>query len=168
MPIVNRIGQAGERGPCDHCGKPTRSPYGVCALTPECRAEYRRRYRAGRLPSTTSPCDICGRPTKSDLCVCTATDACTMEYLKRWRASLPRKLAAAQGWLCAWCKMPLPADLDKTDMDHILPKSYGGPDELWNLQVLHQSCNRSSRAKGNHLTPEVVRLAFQHGIAVLA
>ena len=98
MPLVNRARQARDPEPCDRCGKPTRSPYGVCARTADCNAEYGRRDRAAPHGSdTTAPCDICGKPTQSKLGVCMNTPDCRREYRVRYKPqkALQRKAKAA-------------------------------------------------------------------------
>ena len=53
------------------------------------------------------------------------------------------------GGSCAKCHTelnPFPGDPDSMDVDRIIPVSLGGPDDLWNLQPLCASCNRSKGA----------------------
>lgn len=73
------------------------------------------------------------------------------------------KLATAQAWACTWCSTSLSADLSRTQVDHVIPVSRGGPDEQWNLQLLHDSCNRAKRDK---LTPQALALAAERGISI--
>lgn len=40
------------------------------------------------------------------------------------------------GYKCLWC-----GDMERLEMDHIVPRSRGGPTELSNLQPLCQRCN---------------------------
>lgn len=74
-------------------------------------------------------------------------------------------LAEQQAGLCAWCNLPLPENLETGEvaLDHIIPRSRGGPDYIWNRQVLHEQCN-GPNGKGDKLTPEAERLAAKHGI----
>lgn len=74
-------------------------------------------------------------------------------------------MAADQGGICTWCKLPLPEDLESGDVvtDHIIPRCRGGTDASWNLQVLHAKCNGPG-GKGRQLTPEAERLAALHGV----
>jgi len=74
-----------------------------------------------------------------------------------------RWLAEAQGYVCPWCKLPLPDDLADTDRDHIIPRCRGGPDRTWNYQLLHKRCNRRG-GKGTALTAEAEALAREHGV----
>jgi hypothetical protein len=73
-------------------------------------------------------------------------------------------LADRQDWICPWCRLPLPDDLAYTTaLDHIIPRSRGGPDRRWNQQLLHLQCNRE---KGNKLTAAAEELAAKHGIVL--
>ena len=73
------------------------------------------------------------------------------------------RLTAAQGYICPWCKLPLPEDLAGTAKDHIIPRCRGGPNAPWNYQLLHFKCNDRG-GKGPRLTPEAEELAAKHGI----
>ena len=75
-------------------------------------------------------------------------------------------LAAQQDGICPWCKLSLPEDLTGIELDHIIPRSRGGPDDLWNRQVLHRHCNWGRGSKGNELTPEAEALAALHGVVL--
>jgi len=55
----------------------------------------------------------------------------------------------------------MPEDLSGTALDHIIPKSRGGPGKRWNHQRLHAACNM---AKGSKLTPEAIELAAKYGV----
>jgi 5-methylcytosine-specific restriction endonuclease McrA len=88
------------------------------------------------------------------------------------RQKLLHRMAAAQQGLCAWCWHPLPADLSEAELDHIIPRCRGGPDPLWNRQLLHKRCNGRGQgksrkgAKGIEITPEAEALAAKHGITI--
>jgi 5-methylcytosine-specific restriction endonuclease McrA len=71
------------------------------------------------------------------------------------------RLATAQGGICPWCDLPLPEDLAGTEVDHIIPRIRGGPDEPWNRQLLHFKCNKTKRFR---LTDAARALAAEHGI----
>src|SRR5262249_42502727 len=78
-------------------------------------------------------------------------------------AERKRPMAEAQGGMCPWCNLPLPADLKRTAIDHIIPRSRGGPNKPWNRQVLHERCNW---VKNSALTPEAEKLAAEHGVVL--
>ena len=63
----------------------------------------------------------------------------------RTRKHLP-VLIARQGGLCGLCGEPLGEITPKIHVDHVVPRSFGGNDELDNLQAAHRRCNI---AKGN-------------------
>lgn len=71
------------------------------------------------------------------------------------------RLAKTQGGICPECKMPLPDDLAKTEVDHVIPRVRGGPDRVWNRRLVHFSCNRSKRFT---LTDEAIALAAEHAV----
>ena len=71
------------------------------------------------------------------------------------------RLAVQQDGICPACELPLPEDLTETDVDHIIPKSRGGPDLPWNKRLLHLKCNRRKHSK---LTAEAEELAAKHGV----
>lgn len=59
------------------------------------------------------------------------------------RQSLPPEIRASvigrDGYICGLCGDPV--DHDDVHIDHILPVSLGGSDDLPNLQVTHSRCN---------------------------
>ena len=73
------------------------------------------------------------------------------------------RLAKAQDGMCPECELPLPEDLTETEIDHIIPRVRGGPEDAWNKRLVHFMCNRSKRFK---LTDEAVALAAEHGVAL--
>ena len=79
------------------------------------------------------------------------------------RPSRLRRLASAQNGICPECGLALPSDLAEAEIDHIIPRSRGGPDLLWNRRLVHFGCNRSKHAK---LTKEAAALADERGIAL--
>lgn len=56
------------------------------------------------------------------------------------------------GYKCRYCGKPLTKK--SVTIDHIIPKSKGGPTVESNLVVACQRCNRQ---KGNHKAPRMVR-----------
>jgi CRISPR-associated endonuclease Csn1 len=57
-------------------------------------------------------------------------------------APLKYELAKEQGGLCLYCGQPFSmARLDDYDIDHIVPRSKGGPDAIVNSILAHRACN---------------------------
>jgi 5-methylcytosine-specific restriction endonuclease McrA len=54
------------------------------------------------------------------------------------------RIASRHGARCGLCGLPMRAG--DAVSDHIVPRSKGGPDALWNLWLAHAECNRK---KGN-------------------
>jgi 5-methylcytosine-specific restriction endonuclease McrA len=50
-----------------------------------------------------------------------------------------RSLIKSQKGMCPLCNKPLV--LEKASLDHIVPKSFGGSGEMWNLRATHMTCN---------------------------
>lgn len=50
---------------------------------------------------------------------------------------------------CGICERQLQGD-DEIHIDHIIPRSYGGPTAPWNLRLSHAICNISRQ---NHIEP---------------
>jgi 5-methylcytosine-specific restriction endonuclease McrA len=73
------------------------------------------------------------------------------------------RLAKAQDGICPECALPLPDDLAGTEIDHIIPRSRGGPDLVWNRRLVHFKCNRSKHTK---LTDEAAVLAERYGVTL--
>ena len=54
------------------------------------------------------------------------------------------RLAEAQNWRCCWCGqgvIPEPNKKNSATIEHIIPKSQGGSDDMSNLAVACSSCN---------------------------
>ena len=49
------------------------------------------------------------------------------------------------------------------DVDHIIPKKYGGTDDLYNLQGLCKHCNRSKQADLDKTVPDLAKNAIKLG-----
>lgn len=66
--------------------------------------------------------------------------------------SVPRlAVILQQGVVCPYCKEEVP--IKKVSIDHILPRSKGGPDTAANI---HFTCLKCNRAKGNLLHEEFI------------
>lgn len=61
----------------------------------------------------------------------------------RGRVRRRRKLWLRQEKICTWCDNPITTDQLRrsTTVDHVVPKSHGGPGTYDNIQVLHTQCN---------------------------
>lgn len=84
---------------------------------------------------------------------------------ERIRLKLPLRLHERQSGMCpdtahGGCGLPL-AEADGNNVDHLIPKARGGPDDDWNLQLMHPWCNQR---KVDTLVPGAAILAAQHGI----
>lgn len=67
------------------------------------------------------------------------------------------KILEAYGYICYLCNEPIDMKLPRTSkrgatVDHVIPLSKGGSDELENLRLTHWTCNR---AKSNKLVEEL-------------
>ena len=49
------------------------------------------------------------------------------------------------------------------DVDHIIPKNYGGTDDLFNLQGLCKHCNRSKQDDLNKTLPDLAKNVLKNG-----
>lgn len=55
-----------------------------------------------------------------------------------------RRVVERDGWTCWLCKEgvePFDLGVHRASVDHVLPRSMGGGDELSNLKLAHASCN---------------------------
>ena len=70
-----------------------------------------------------------------------------------------RKIAKRQHWLCAGKKCPAATrgeELDEYDIDHIIPLSLGGTENLDNLQALCPGCHRSKTDQERLMRPNAI------------
>lgn len=74
----------------------------------------------------------------------------------------------AYGHNCWLCHQPIDLDLPRhhpraLSVDHVLPRSRGGTDDLANLRPAHRRCNLQRGAKlPSELRPTVVDLSLIH------
>lgn len=62
------------------------------------------------------------------------------------RGSLPRReVFERDGWLCAYCRAAV--SMESGHVDHVIPRSRGGSDELGNLTAACAPCNLSKGAR---------------------
>lgn len=61
----------------------------------------------------------------------------------RGRSHKMVKLYRRQGGICTWCDKPIDPfkDLPFATIDHVIPKSHGGPGTYQNSALLHEKCN---------------------------
>jgi 5-methylcytosine-specific restriction endonuclease McrA len=64
-----------------------------------------------------------------------------------------QKLSDVYGCYCWWCGKSM--SIDKLTIEHLLPKSRGGSNSLYNLRLACLPCNRS---RGNSLFPPGVKV----------
>ena len=59
------------------------------------------------------------------------------------RDELLRKLLTQQDGRCFICEKPIDRNLDKIEVDHIIPRAKGGKDDENNYAATHEPCNRN-------------------------
>ena len=74
---------------CEVCAHPTKSLFGICQRTKDCRRLRVQRVRSGT-PNPTVACEVCGRPTDAAGRVCKATPACRRERYRQYEQSQQR------------------------------------------------------------------------------
>jgi 5-methylcytosine-specific restriction endonuclease McrA len=85
----------------------------------------------------------------------------------RAKLRLPLRLSERQGGMCpdvnrGGCGLPL-GDLADTHVDHLIPIARNGPDDDWNLQLMHPECNLR---KSDTLVPAALAAAAEHGLTL--
>ena len=119
-------------------------------------------------------CDLCAEPIERpkplggrkryhpDCAVIAQQARYRKKTVKRQSTTKPsgawvEQILEAYGYICYLCNEPIDMKLPRTSkrgatVDHVLPLSRGGSDELENLRLTHWSCNR---AKSNKLVEEL-------------
>jgi RNA-directed DNA polymerase len=69
-------------------------------------------------------------------------DRINHDYLLEKLQTFPHMRRIIKGWLTAGCM-----EGERMEIDHIIPRSLGGPDWYSNLQLLHQHCHDAKTAK---------------------
>lgn len=150
-------------GTCEWCGAEFVK---ACACqkfcSPECR--YKAELKKGReeyipKPAKTKTCKTCGiefETARDRQVFCSEACAKRMERRKerargyRAHRSVNHYLRhypevfARDGGYCQLCGLPIVPDAEQIwhgSLDHIIPQSAGGPDEVWNLRLVHVICN---------------------------
>lgn len=77
----------------------------------------------------------------------TATAELRAALKATYHKGLRRKLAMRDGWVCQICLWPIDPRLKHPDrwsatLDHVVPLSEGGSDDMANLRLAHRYCNR--------------------------
>jgi 5-methylcytosine-specific restriction endonuclease McrA len=117
-------------------------------------------------------CRVCGLPVPADESLCRwpfgarAGNEHDDGEVAPWAShslAFMTELVTLQHWRCPWCGDYLPDSPRGTAIDHIIPRTYGGPHRRWNLQLLHQECNS---AKGKKITAEALDLADAYGVVI--
>lgn len=57
---------------------------------------------------------------------------------------------------------------EEIDIDHIIPQSKGGTDDLINLQAMCKHCNRSKQASTQDTAPDFIKNTAKVGVQTLA
>lgn len=73
------------------------------------------------------------------------------------------KVARRYGWSCWWCNQKLRKEYgwqDSATIEHLVPRSQGGPGEMWNLAA---SCYRCNLARGTMNMDEFAVIARNYG-----
>jgi 5-methylcytosine-specific restriction endonuclease McrA len=87
---------------------------------------------------------------------------------RRWRRTTVARLAERDDWTCQFCRepvvrLPVPGAPDNEPrtgtIEHLWPRSLGGPHAMWNLVLAHAECNWSRKST---LTPVVLDLLVAH------
>jgi 5-methylcytosine-specific restriction endonuclease McrA len=106
-------------------------------------------------PRPVRNCEVCGADiTVKVRSAKTCSTICSQRLHKRPRSITTKKLELQKTqFSCALCDEALNPDAtfpqpDATVVDHILPRSLGGSDDMVNLQLAHNNCNMR---KGNRL-----------------
>lgn len=87
---------------------------------------------------------------------------------ERRKLRLPLRLYKRQAGMCpdashGGCGLPL-GDVAGNHVDHLIPIARGGPDDDWNLQLMHPKCNRR---KNDCLVPAAITAAAEHGVTLV-
>ena len=79
------------------------------------------------------------------------------ELAKEEREELIKRLRKAQDGLCYVCRKIINPQVHEVDIDHIIARARGGPDDESNWGLTHRPCNRSKGARDLRLQQILVR-----------
>lgn len=85
----------------------------------------------------------------------------TFDEVEYYRAEL-RKRDGDNCYLCNRFIEPKGIRGSLPTIDHVYPKSLGGPDDMWNLRLTHQSCNA---IKGNCIDAGEIEQKIKNSLA---
>jgi 5-methylcytosine-specific restriction endonuclease McrA len=89
-------------------------------------------------------CHVCGAVSERSLCPAHRRRANRHSHPARGTAAYGRlRLAVLErdGYVCRWCGAAA------NEIDHLIPRALGGPDEEWNLVAACAPCNRRRGAR---------------------
>lgn len=66
-----------------------------------------------------------------------------------WPIEVILHLAERQGWICPECGSDFRLNDGSHHIDHVIPWSLGGGNELANIQILHADCNLRKGARAD-------------------
>lgn len=135
------------KGLCANCGKrpprPSKTECEECALRRAAKLAAKKKsksVKSSRSSGDQNACVSCKTAARYK-----TESRCKQCFMKAgWERYQTQIQAIRQGNKCAACQEPLNPNL--VELDHIKPSSKGGPDGMWNREVLCIECNR---AKGN-------------------
>jgi 5-methylcytosine-specific restriction endonuclease McrA len=132
-------------------------------------------------PASTKTCETCGvtfETARARQVFCSEACAKRMERRKErargyrshrsvnhYLQHYPEVFARDEG-ICQLCGLPIVPDAEQIwhgSLDHIIPQSLGGPDEVWNLRLAHVICNSIRQNDETMHTVERERLARYQG-----
>ena len=149
-------GQTARTFTCKTCGRDFQTTWRALFCSPLC--SYLDRYNPS-CEVVRSTCRTCGRTIlwHSTRTYCSTT--CKRNRPQRWRKHALAVYERDQ-WTCQLCGTPTLREWVKGDMrsptlDHIMPRSLGGSDDIGNLRTAHWLCNsiRGNQAETHAVTP---------------
>lgn len=177
---VNRQARRKPDRVCPQCGITfTRTThYQVCCSVGCAQIRRYGKSTAGSCPIPWAECRACGasfvargrRSYCTPICQRQANIAKTMGLYRaavstgrvkvamHWHRELVAYLVKRDGRRCGICSKPINLDLTSgprgndagPTIDHVVPRSHGGSDELSNLRIAHWSCNRARSNRGGN------------------
>lgn len=119
------------------CENPSRPGKTLCAGC--AKDQSKRSYAWQKKRAAEGLCITCPAPRDGESLRCAACRAKNRECKKRPNKNARATLHRRQGGKCWACKVALPVRL--LTLDHIIPRSQGGGEEIENLLLLCGTCN---------------------------